>query len=95
MKSVISETYRGPLRAAVVATFIVGVLSALVLDFGQTARLTGVALAIFWGWTFLTLWRRPQTPTRIDLLLIRWGCAPFVVGFDSLQFYVWHLRGLY
>jgi hypothetical protein len=92
--SVISESYRGPLRSAVICSFIITVLSVLVLDGGEIARLSAFGLLVYWFWVFWAMWKRPKSPTRTDLQIIRCGCLPFVVGFDVAMFYAWHLRGL-
>ena len=90
----ISDSYRGPLRTAVVCSIIVAVLSALMLDFGQAARLSAIALLVFWACALVGIWRRPRNPTRIDLRLLRWGCVPLVLAFQIAIHIVWHLRGL-
>ena len=91
----ISDDYRGPLRSAVITSLIITVLAVLTLDGGQTGQLSGIGLSIFWGWIFTGMWLRPLTPTGVDLLLIRWGCLPFIVGFQVAMFYAWHLRGFW
>jgi hypothetical protein len=92
--SIISESYRGPLWCAVISSCSITVLSVLLLDGGETARLSGFALLVFWFWVFWAMWRRPKDPTRTDMWIIRCGCLPLVVGFDVGTFYIWHLRGL-
>jgi hypothetical protein len=89
-----SKSYPGALVTALFATVVVVVLSELNLDFGETVRLSTVALTIFWGWVFFVRWWRSANPTKTDLLLIRWGCVPFVVGFQMAIRIVWRLRGL-
>lgn len=90
----ISNSYRGPLRTAVGLSVLFAVLSALMLDGGQAARLSAIGLLIFWSSVMMAIWRRPQTPTPLDLLLVRWGCVPLVLGFQVAIYIVWHLRGL-
>jgi hypothetical protein len=90
----ISESYRSALWRALILSLVLGVLSALVLDGGETARLSMIGLAIFWVCIVAILWRRPQNPTSLDLLLIRWGCLPLLLGFQAAMHCVWHLRGL-
>ncbi len=84
----------GTLVDGLVLTAIVAVLSALVVDFGETFRLTLIALLLFWGWVVVTVYRRPSNPTRIDLWLIRWGSVPFTLLFQVVTHAVWHWRGL-
>jgi hypothetical protein len=91
----ISESYRAPLQSALICSVVVTVLACLMLDGGETARLTAIALAIFWAWVFYGLWQRPRNPTAVDLLLIRCGCLPLVVGFLIAIHSVWRWRGLW
>jgi len=66
----------------------------LALDFGETLRVSLVALLLFWGWIFVAMYRRPEKPTTIDLKLIRWGTIPFAVIFRIAVGLVWSVRGL-
>jgi hypothetical protein len=91
----ISDSYRAPLRSALIFSDLITVLSVLVLDGGETCRLSAIVLAIFWAWTLFAMWRRPRNPTPIDLFLIQWGCLPLVVGFQTAIHWVWHSRGLW
>jgi hypothetical protein len=89
----IPEIYRGPLWSAVVLSGTILVLSALVVDFGETLRVNLVALLLFWGWIVVALYRRPEKPTAIDLWLVRWGILPFVICFLVVVQTVWRWRG--
>jgi len=89
----IPESYRGPLMSAVVLSGTILVLSALVLDFGETLRVNLVALLLFWGWIVVVLYRRPEKPTALDLWLVRWGILPFVICFLVVVQIVWRWRG--
>jgi hypothetical protein len=89
----ISETYRSALWRALIFSVIIGVLGALTLD-TETPRLTAIGLVVFWAFVVVVVWRRPQNPTSIDLLLIRWGCLPLMIGFQVAIHCVWHWRGL-
>jgi hypothetical protein len=90
----ISDNYSSPLWRALIHSGIIAILSGLMLDGGQTAILSAIGLAVFWGTVAVIICRRPQNPTSCDLHLIRWGCLPLVVGFEVAIFFVWHWRGL-
>jgi hypothetical protein len=90
----ISESYRSAVRMALIISLIFGVMSALVLDGGELARLTGIALAVFWGAVAVIMLRRPRNPTSFDLFLIRYGCGPLIIGFWAAISFVWRWRGL-
>lgn len=90
----ISDGYRAPLWMAVAISTVITVISALLLDGGQAARLSGFGLLVFWSWVAAAICLRPRDPTLIDLLLIRWGCLPLVLGFQIAVHVAWQLRGL-
>ncbi len=85
----VSDNYRRSLWIALALQGAIGT-SALMLDFGMTARCSLIALLAFWGGTLLVLLRRSRNPTRIDLWLIRWGYLPLVVAVQVVARSVWH-----
>jgi hypothetical protein len=74
--AVISPAYDRVIRKTLVAQVIVGVLAALMLDGGTTARVVGVALLAFWLCVIVVIMRRPHEPTRFDLAIVHWGFWP-------------------
>jgi hypothetical protein len=90
----LSDRYRAPVRFALAWSVIMAVVSVLVLDGGQAARLTAFGLLVFWTCVLMIICRRPATPTRFDLLFIGWGSWAVVLGFQVVMHVVWHLRGL-
>ena len=89
-----SNPYHGPLLTALSLTVLLLGLAACTMDYGETLRLSALAVVIFWGWVFYVRWRRPAFPTKWDLVLIEFGIIPMVVGFVMATHFVWHLRGL-
>ena len=90
----ISPSYRKPVFEAVALQALLGLLSALILDGGTTARICGIALVAFWGGAAVLIWRRPQSPTRIDIELLRFGYLPLVVIAFLLVHFIWTMRGV-
>ena len=90
----ISPSYRKPVFEAVALQALLGLLSALILDGGTTARICGIALVAFWGGAALLIWRRPHSPTRTDIELLRFGYLPLVVIAFFVVHFIWTLRGL-
>jgi len=90
----ISPAYRKADFEALTIQAILGVFSLLILDGGATARYCGIALFAFWGGATVLIWRRPLSPTRMDIELIRFGYLPVIALAFFLASYVWHLRGL-
>jgi hypothetical protein len=85
LSATISDVYRAPIRMALAVSMGLAILSMLMLDFGETARATAGGLIVFWSWILIAIARRPEHPAPIDLLLIRWGCLPLVIGFNALM----------
>ena len=90
----ISPSYRKPVFEAVVIQTLVGLFSGLVLDGGNMARICGIALVAFWGGVAVLIARRPQSPTRTDIELIRFGYLPVVVLAWFLVQFIWNIRGV-
>jgi len=90
----ISSSYRTPIFEAVALQALLGLLSALVLDGGTLARICGIALLAFWCGAAVLIWRRPRTPTRTDIALVRFGYLPVVVVAFFLVHFIWQMRGV-
>jgi hypothetical protein len=90
----IPNNYRDSIGNALIQAAIVVVLCALMLDFGETLRVSLIGLLLFWGWIFVAMYRRPEKPTDTDLVVIRWGTIPFVICFRMAVGLVWSWRGL-
>ena len=81
-KPLLSPEYKEAARTAFWLQLVVCVLSALVMDMGQTAKVCGLSLAGFWFCAFAFAFRRPFSPTKIDLWFWRWGflaCFMFAI----------------
>lgn len=90
----ISKAYDRPIFEAVGLQLLVGLLSLLILDGGTVARICGMALVAFWFGAALLIYRRPLSPSKLDLLVIRFGYLPLVVIAFFLVQWIWHLRGV-
>jgi hypothetical protein len=90
----ISRSYRKPVFDAIGLQALLGLLSLFILDGGTTARICGVTLVAFWGGAAVLIWRRPQSPTRTDIELLRFGTLPLVVVAFFLVHFIWTMRGV-
>lgn len=90
----ISPRYRKPVFEAVALQALLGLLSGFVLDGGTTARICGIALVAFWSGATVLIWRRPQSPTRSDIELLRFGYLPVLVIAFFLAHSIWAMRGV-
>lgn len=89
----ISPSYRKPVFQALGLQAVTVTLSLLILDFGTSARVCGIALLGFWAGVAVLIARRPASPTRTDLALIRIGFLPLLGLAVPVVLLVWRLRG--
>ena len=89
----ISEEYDGPIWQALRLQVIIGLFSLLLLDFGQIAQFCGISLLAFWTGALVLIWRHPQSPSKVDLELIRFGYLVVVVIALGLVSWIWRLQG--
>jgi len=82
---VIAESYRHPIVFALVLQVVIAVLSMLMLDGGQLAKVCGVAMAGFWIGGFVIIGRRPFNPTASDLLYFRIGFVAVLAACFTAQ----------
>lgn len=90
----ISPSYRKPVFEALVLQAVLGLLSLMILDGGTTARICGIALVAFWGGATVLIWRRPHSPAKMDIELLRFGYLPLVVVAFFLVHFIWNLRSV-
>ena len=90
----ISARYRKAMRGAALIQILVVICSGLILDGGNIEQLCAMALLPFWTVTVIFIWRRPQQPTRTDLMFIRVGYLLVVVVTGFLAPLIWRLRGV-
>lgn len=86
--------YRGPVVQGLAFQFLALVLSVLVMDYGDTLRITGVALVGYWSAALMLFLRRPNQPTKLDLAFLGWAFLPLVIACQVVTRLVWTWRGL-
>jgi len=90
----ISAKYDSPIFEAVALQIVLGLLALLILDGGLIAQICGIALLAFWSGAVVLIWRHPQTPSRLDIELIRFGYFPVIIVSFFLVAWIWRMRGL-
>ena len=73
-----SPEYNAAFKTALLLQTVLAVVTALVLDFGQTNRAFWVAFFCQWAMVWIILFRRPIHPTWLDLALVRYGIVPLL-----------------
>jgi hypothetical protein len=86
--------YRDPLKLALTQQIPILILSAGVLDGGDLFRICLIAFLAFWVGAFLIRHRRPETPTKLDVVVIKWSYIPLGIMTFVLVHWFWKLRGM-
>jgi hypothetical protein len=89
-----SDEYNSAFRTALIIQGTLAVLTALMLDFGQTHRAFWVAFLGQWLMVWLILFRRPRNPTRLDLAIVRFGIVPMLILVAGAGPWLLRLTGL-
>ena len=90
----VSPKYDSPMFEAVALQIVLGILALLLIDPVGIAQVCGIALLAFWGGAVVLIWRHPQSPSRLDIELIRFGYFPVILVSFFLSVWIWHLRGV-
>jgi hypothetical protein len=92
----LSEDYDRAVKVSLVLHVVCLSVSGLLLDDGQLAQWCGVSLVAYWSAYTVIAVRRPQTPTKLDLFLIRWGYPALCFSITPfLMILIWKLRGVW
>ncbi len=88
-----AREYRPAIRIALLQEIPLLALASLILDGGGMFRVLSVAVLSHWAAILFILGRRPRSPTRLDLALIRFGfwSMPIIIGMVAPI--VWRLTG--
>ncbi len=71
----IDPAYDRQIWFAVKQQVVLTILAGLVLDMGETVRGMAAVMIGYWVGTVIILVRRPMSPSKGDLLFVRWGCS--------------------
>lgn len=91
----IAKAYSRNVLASMVLQILLLLLSLLATDRGQLTMWILYSIPIFWLMVAIIVTRRPRTPTRGDLIAIRYGFVMIlmaVIGSITLK---WTLDGTY
>ena len=90
----ISESYIQDLGFSAVFQMLLLLLTALGAIDGQLLMWVLYSLPIYWLMAFVMIARRPQSPTRVDLMVIRYGFFVILVAVVSATMLRWTLAGM-
>ena len=89
----LTPSYRHAVVVGSVVALTFVVLSALLLDGGLTLQVTFMAILGYLGGLAVMAARRPQAPSALDLMLVRWGFIPLWIAAQFGARYAWTLLG--
>jgi len=88
-----SPSYRGTLRLIMIEQIPLGLLAGMIMDGGGVALIFLYTLAGFWAGFGMIVLRRPMTPTKTDLFLIKWGTFILLAISFGMACGIWPWRG--
>ncbi len=94
MKLSLSKDYQSALKAALLLQIITGLFAAIAIDGGLLFELWWRPMAAYWGCLIVMVFRRPNTPTKRDLILVEWGFIPLIPCAAIISFFVWRWMGV-
>ena len=89
----IAVTYHRALIQALALQVVLLILGAMVLDGGECLSAVVYSSIAYWAGLAFVVFRRPSTPTGGDLVFVRYGLIPIVIGGVLLFIYVWGKKG--
>lgn len=79
LKTSIDARYVRAFVPALVLQLAIALGCGMVLDLGMLSRLCAIVMLAFWVGVFISVARRPTSPTSLQLLAIRYGFLPLLV----------------
>ena len=79
-----NKAYKGPMVQAFITQIVFYLGASCATDRGVLSGACIEASIIFWIVVAVLIWWQPATPSRIVLVLIRWGTIPVVIGLVPL-----------
>lgn len=84
--------YKDPLKLALAQQITILILSAGVLDGGDLFRICLIPFLAFWVGVLFIRHHRPETPTKLDIIVITWSYTPLCILTLFLVHWFWKLR---
>lgn len=75
----LDERYRSAVLVSATLQIALLAVGLIAFDFGTLFRITFYSMLPFWTMTMLIVLRRPNTPSKADILLIRYGFGVIVL----------------
>ncbi len=90
----LSKDYRSALQPSVVLQIIIGLGAAIAIDGGASFELWWRPMAAYYGCFIVMVFRRPNTPTKLDLTLVKWGFVLLIPCTFIFSVLIWRWMGV-
>lgn len=95
MKNVtFSKKYNQPIRFGLISAALLALIAATTQDMGEWLTTYINSLVAYGALILLILLRRPSSPTRQDLLIVKWGLLILFLAGLIIYPAVWKWRGV-
>jgi len=89
-KELLSKDYQSALKVALLLQIAIGVLAIAPPLFDLWAR----PMAAYYGCFIVMVFRRPNTPTKVDLFLVKWGFVLLLPFTLIISIFIWRWMGV-
>jgi peptidoglycan biosynthesis protein MviN/MurJ (putative lipid II flippase) len=69
----VTSSFREPVKISLAIQVFTTVLLVMLLDGGNAAKAGAAAMIGYWIGVAIVMYRRPRSPSRLDLVYVRWG----------------------
>jgi hypothetical protein len=90
----LSKDYQSALKVALLLQIIIGLGAAIAIDGGMTFDMWWRSMAAYYGCYAVMVFRRPNTPTKVDLFLVKWGFVLLIPFIPIISVYMWRWTGV-
>ncbi len=90
----LSKDYRSALQVGVLLQIIIGLGAAIATSSDDLLPFWWRAMAVYWGCFIVMVFRRPNTPTKLDLFLVEWGFVLVIPAILIISVFIWRWMGV-
>ena len=94
LRQPLASAYRGDIRLGLTVVVLFLIVSSMVTDGGQLFQLIGATSLVYCLGLTVIVCRRPKSPTKTDLWLVRFGFFILLVLVPACLFIGWWMRGI-
>jgi hypothetical protein len=89
-----SKDYQSALQPSVLLQIIIGLGAAIATSSRDFLPFWLRAMAVYWGCFIVMVFRRPNTPTKVDLILVKWGFVLVIPAILIISVFIWTWMGV-